>query len=162
MSVLTLVVVSYSFSGGWLSAVAGGVVPGLSDPTARGDTLPGKPSVEIACDQAQRKSVKAMVRFRLHKADLSETRVDFTDAENGFETGRFVSLMVTKNGSRLVRRDGRVLRAELEGAAITGNGVVVRIKNLEPGINYVWRVMERGQQQLVASEFTRTSAIACQ
>ncbi len=103
---------------------------------------PGKPSVAMHCDTSRSKSVVATIRYRLHKIELDSTRLEFSDSASGFQTARRVSVHVRRSGgSRLIRRDGRFLRGELVGASIHTDSVVVQLKTLEIGLDYVWRVV---------------------
>lgn len=137
------------------------VAPGRHVLSARADSLPTRPSVEIKCDEVRSRSVVATVRFRLHRPELNTTRLDITDSDNGFRAGRFASLVVSRGTSRVIRRDAVAFGVELKGATIAGDSVVVHVDRLQPGIDYVWRVIEQGRHAVVSSESTQTPAIAC-
>ena len=142
----------------WLASTGCLFLLGFSTASA-----PAAPSVATTCDASASRAVLAAISYRLHRTGLDSTRLEFSDTGDGFQTGRLVSVHVRRGKSgQLIRRDGRYLRAELVGGSIDGDSVFVRLKSLEPGLAYRWRVVELGNQGSIAGEVAQTTAVTCQ
>ena len=129
--------------------------------TASGDTVPGKPLVTMTCDDMRPGNAVATVRFRLHRSQLDSTRLDVAAADDGFRTGHFASLMISRLARRSIRHHSVAFSFELKDAQFAGDSVTVRVAALESGAAYSWRVVEQGRDAVVTSPTTRAAAVTC-
>ena len=130
-------------------------------PVVSGDTVPGKPMVAMTCDVMRPGNAVATVRFRMHRSQLDSTRLDVAVADDGFRTGRFASLMISRLAHRSIRHHSVSFSFEIKDAEFAGDSVTVRVAALESGAAYSWRVVEQGRSAVVTSPTTRAAAVTC-
>jgi len=133
------------------------------------DTVRQSLLVDMQCSETEQRAPSAVIRFRAATSPWQGGRLDVSVFKDGFRTGRFASLRLSARSERLAVNPTETLRRlapnafsfEMTGLRAERDSVSVEITPLEPGINYVWRVIQQRSGTVIQSGVTRAQALAC-
>jgi hypothetical protein len=95
--------------------------------------------------------------------------VDFTVYKDGFTTARFSTLTLGAPEPRFEPRyapqlkdsQPRAFSVAVSKLEMVRDSVTLTVENLEPGVNYFWRLVDLSSKGWVAGVVTRTQAPSC-
>ncbi|MBI4545427.1 MAG: hypothetical protein HY703_09540 [Gemmatimonadetes bacterium] len=138
-------------------------------PTAAADA---RLQVEVGCSRAEPGTGMATLSWPADRELIARQRVDVTVFKRGFERGLFASLSPSPAGQRFQMApdfqaagqpasSALELRAEPMELSARGDRVALRVKGLEPGLLYFWRLVTRSDGTWRPGETVRTEAATC-
>lgn len=130
--------------------------------------------VEVGCSETQLRTPIATVTWRPKpgREEVDGLRVDVAANKQGFAKGQFVKLFLgpaprVEPSTALLREAqdtlGRTLALEVEagGREDAGDRSQVRVRNLEPGVLYFWRLAARAGREWSGGRPLRVQAPVC-
>ncbi|MGH7678241.1 MAG: hypothetical protein ACRENU_07235 [Gemmatimonadaceae bacterium] len=138
-------------------------------PPVRAETLATRPIVEMHCSDTRRGTEIATVRVRPRSLTPDSAWLDVTVFKDGFASRRFASVTLMPGARRTSLRVhdlGRqhapaAFRFDTTHVSIARDSLVIRVENLEPGLNYFVRFGERVRGTILFTQTVRALAPTC-